>query len=66
MYRSSKEKMCYIPIEKLDDSDYRTYTERSMSTGSKEKWTRFSDGTSIYHGGAMAEDTYYDEHGEEC
>lgn len=58
--------MCYIPIEQLDEKDYMTIEERSMSTGSLERFTRFRDGTTIRHCGAMCGDIYYDEYGEEC
>ena len=34
--------------------------------GPKKSGRGLADGTSIYHGGAMCGDTYYDEHGEEC
>lgn len=66
MYSQNKRKMCHCSSEELDDSDYTYTEERSLSTGSVEKWTRFSDGTSKLHGGPMCDDMYFDEYGEEC
>lgn len=65
MYPNRDRKMCHTPREELDRGDYNTRTERSMSTGSEERWTRFKDGTSTWHN-CMGEDLHYDEYGEEC
>lgn len=57
--------MCNAPRAELDERDYTTSIERSLSTGSKERVTRFKDGSSIWHS-CMSDDMHYDEHGEEC
>jgi len=65
MYPSNQRQMCNTPREELGERDYTTRTERSPSTGSKERVTRFKDGSSIWHS-CMGEDLHYDEFGEEC
>ena len=66
MYPSNERKMCHIPREELDRGDYRIRSERSISTGSEEKWTHFKDGSSTWHGGMGGPDMHFDEDGEEC
>jgi hypothetical protein len=65
MYPSNQRQMCNAPRAELDERDYTTSIERSLSTGSKERVTRFKDGSSIWHS-CMSDDMHYDEHGEEC
>jgi hypothetical protein len=66
MYPSNQRRMCNTPREELHESDYTTRIERSPSTGSKERITRFKDGSSIWHGGMGGPDMHFDEYGEEC
>lgn len=49
----------------FQETDRKTVLERGIS-GSYEKITIFSDGSSIRHGSGPCGDMYYDENGEEC
>jgi hypothetical protein len=65
MYRERKP-MCNEAEENIHPRDRRTVTKISPSTGSKEKMTYFSDGSSIRHCGGPCGPMHYDENGEEC
>lgn len=60
----NKKPMCDTPTEELSIFDYSTKMEDSP-TGGKMKVTRFSDGSTTYHGGGPGGPISFDEYGRE-